>query len=411
MLFARPRKARQRIITVCTALISAVMFTLGSGTAFATSPSPKYVAPATAIAGTQDAFMLSSLPGADKTLYLDFFGQTLTDSLWNTTSHTTSFVVAPYTIDKNTKNFSKIERDAIRQIWQRVAEDYAPFNINVTTKFPGWDALNRTNENDTQYGTYALITSTESKLAWDNCPCGGLNVSADFDSIGTHEPSLVFSGGYMAVMLDYIENTISHETGHGFGLPHEGFNGAEYYQELGAWAPLMGAATNPVTQWSDGTYAGHTTDPVDEIAIIGAKTGFVADETNIDASTATPMNLAKVSFGLINNRTDTDWFSVKVAKTSNVTFAVAPLLKEGMNLDVTFSIVNAKGKTIATVNRALRVDSAETVLGNGETWKGVLAAGTYYIVVDGIGSKTLTVSYSDYGSVGRYSVSAIVTPK
>src|SRR5262245_33371865 len=74
---------------------------------------------------------LSSRPGAPASLYLDFDGNVL--SQWGSHSNV---VTPPYDTDGNKASFSAGELAAIREIWSRVAEDYAPFNINVTTVPP-----------------------------------------------------------------------------------------------------------------------------------------------------------------------------------------------------------------------------------------------------------------------------------
>ena len=71
---------------------------------------------------------LASRPGAAASLYLDFDGNV--ERQWGNHAN----VVTPaYDSDNNPAAFGEAELAAIREIWARVAEDYAPFNINVTT--------------------------------------------------------------------------------------------------------------------------------------------------------------------------------------------------------------------------------------------------------------------------------------
>src|SRR5262245_38790122 len=74
---------------------------------------------------------LFSRPGAPATLYLDFDGNV--EKQWGTR---VNVVTPPYDTDGNNAAFSAAEIAAIDEIWSRVAEDYAPFNINVTTVPP-----------------------------------------------------------------------------------------------------------------------------------------------------------------------------------------------------------------------------------------------------------------------------------
>src|SRR6476659_3922332 len=74
----------------------------------------------------------SSNPGAAATLYLDFDGHF--EAQWGEYSNA---VTPVYSIDADTTSFASYELASIKEIWQRVSEDFAPFNINVTTVNPG----------------------------------------------------------------------------------------------------------------------------------------------------------------------------------------------------------------------------------------------------------------------------------
>ena len=55
-------------------------------------------------------------------------------------------------------------------MWQRVAEDYAAFDVDVTTQDPGAPAIDRTNAGDQAYGTRALISADTTVAAADLRP-------------------------------------------------------------------------------------------------------------------------------------------------------------------------------------------------------------------------------------------------
>ena len=57
-----------------------------------------------------------------------------------------------FSLDSNPA-FNDAEKTLIQDIWRRVAEDYAPFNIDVTTEFTSEDVLTRSSAADTVYGT------------------------------------------------------------------------------------------------------------------------------------------------------------------------------------------------------------------------------------------------------------------
>src|SRR5262249_38959576 len=74
---------------------------------------------------------LNSLPGAPVSLYLNFVGDFIPE--WNSF---TNISTPAFDQDGDATTFSDSELSAITTIWQAVAEDYAPFNINVTTVPP-----------------------------------------------------------------------------------------------------------------------------------------------------------------------------------------------------------------------------------------------------------------------------------
>jgi hypothetical protein len=54
-------------------------------------------------------------------------------------------IAPPWDVDGSPTNFNDAERTLIQQMWLRVAEDYAAFDVDVTTEFPGEAALTRAN--------------------------------------------------------------------------------------------------------------------------------------------------------------------------------------------------------------------------------------------------------------------------
>lgn len=81
------------------------------------------------------AFLLHSNPGADQIAYLDFTGHGS---------------YRAYSVDSDRDTFNDTERSRIRQIWQRVSEDYAPFGIDITTEEPDVERLKKSGSSDTQ---------------------------------------------------------------------------------------------------------------------------------------------------------------------------------------------------------------------------------------------------------------------
>ena len=57
-------------------------------------------------------------------------------------------------------------------IWRSVAEDFAPFNVDVTTEDPGVEALRKFGTGDTQWGVRVVIGGSSSD--WYNGKAGGV---------------------------------------------------------------------------------------------------------------------------------------------------------------------------------------------------------------------------------------------
>src|SRR5262249_9347403 len=106
----------------------------------------------------EDRWMLSitapalhSDPGAAKAIFLDFDGHLIRNTLWNVNGFG-NIINAPYDTDGDLTTFSPSELDTIQMVWQRVSEDFSPFDVDVTTVDPGVDALTNTGGGDTNFG-------------------------------------------------------------------------------------------------------------------------------------------------------------------------------------------------------------------------------------------------------------------
>ncbi|MEB3189018.1 MAG: hypothetical protein VKL42_01580 [Snowella sp.] len=113
----------------------------------------------TAVTSLSNTFLLHSNPFATKTIYLDFNGHILpANTAWTNSYNKGNAINAPaWSMDADNTTFSDAELTRIQAIWQRVAEDFAPFNVDVTTDFRGEDYLTRSDASDQVYGTRALI--------------------------------------------------------------------------------------------------------------------------------------------------------------------------------------------------------------------------------------------------------------
>ena len=75
--------------------------------------------------------VLHSNPGAAKSIYLDFNGHV--EPVFGSYTNAATTV---YDIDGDPTTFSDIELANIRTIWETVVEDFAPFNVDITTVEP-----------------------------------------------------------------------------------------------------------------------------------------------------------------------------------------------------------------------------------------------------------------------------------
>ena len=226
-------------------------------------------------------FQLHSLPGASKVIYLDFDGHLTSGTIWNSSfTGGTDIVSLPYDFDGDTSTFSDEELSRIQNIWARVAEDFAMYQIDVTTEDPGFEALRRNASIDEQYGVRVVISPSSS---WYG-NAGGVAYIGSFN-FNSDTPAFVFSDKLGSGSEKYVTDATSHETGHTLGLFHDGIiGGSAYYSGHGIWAPIMGASYNkPITQWSKGEYADANNTQDDLSVMLNYGVGYRLDDQCVRA--------------------------------------------------------------------------------------------------------------------------------
>jgi Bacterial Ig-like domain len=361
-------------------------------------------------------FLLHSKPGSNRTIYLDFTGHTIVGTAWNEFfGDGAPIIMEPFSIDSDQATFSNAEQDAIQIAWQRVAEDFAPFNVDVTTEEPTVAQLTRSSVGDLVYGQRTLMTNDLDLYASAACEgCGGVAYVGVFNELDEYyEPALAFTASIGSDPKDIAE-VLSHETGHTLGLSHDGrapFE--EYYSGQGAWSPIMGdGSTNPISQWSNGDYASPNNTEDDFAVMAGYGAPLQSDDHGGTTATATPITSSSTAIsasGLISARTDVDVLRL-TAEAGALSITASPAAM-GPNLDIRLDLLNSSGVQIATSNPASTRLSYGTATGLSATINQVVAAGTYYLRVDGVGQgDPLTTGYSDYASVGAYSVTGTRAP-
>lgn len=91
------------------------------------------------------AFKLHTRPpgSVQHTIFLDFRGCSISNTFWNTATSKAVLNTQPFDLDGDPGTFSVKEQEAVVSIWQAVAQDFAPWAVDVTTEDPGVDALVR----------------------------------------------------------------------------------------------------------------------------------------------------------------------------------------------------------------------------------------------------------------------------
>jgi hypothetical protein len=320
-------------------------------------------------------FKLQSKPESSRIMYLNFKG---------------SGSDPAFDLDKNTGTFSTAEQTMIQKIWARIKEDFAPFDVNITTEIPA--SLTG------KIGTSIVITNRVHQA-------GGYAYLNSFGTINLSNPPAFCFQNNLANSEKYIADCVSHELGHTLGLYHQGTASVGYYTGHGdgetGWAPIMGVGYyKNLGQWAKGEFNGATNK--DDAYAIMLKRGLNPRVDDVGNTTATALAMKAVSSNGLNNLSstgiiekvgDVDVFRFSAgAGTLNLSLAVSAF---GGNLDAQMQLLDSTGKLVATSNTL-------TTLGTTLSTK-ITAAGTYYLSVSGVGKgDPKTNGYSTYGSLGQY---------
>lgn len=358
--------------------------------------------------------LFHSRPGSTNILFLDFNGHVVTNTAWNSYPDfaTPFWDCRPYGIDLDETTFSVVEQQAIQTIWERVSEDYAPFDIDVTTEQPlAWN----------RYVGHLLITPDTDKNG-EECPHFNAGGIAFVDVFGDAEYSYDFAGecfspawvlNYeLSGFAEYEAEAASHEMGHNLALSHDGTKQSSYYggHDNGSisWGPIMGTGYDQnVSQWSKGDYR-LSNNPQDDLAILASQMGYRPDDFGNDHASAEPLSIGATGtvfhVGVVEQNTDEDVFRF-TASSGTVDLVVSPY-RDGMsttwggNLDVILELYDAAGVLMATNNPPLET------LANLMT---VVSNGTYYLHIKPVGvgtplSAPTPTGYVQYGSLGQYTI-------
>ncbi len=330
---------------------------------------------------------LSSYPAAQATLFIDFDGHTVTGTSWNWGGPIYAQSIG-YT------------NEVINEIYDRVAEDYRPFNLNVTTDSAVYLAA------PFRKRMRIIVTPTSQ---WYGS-AGGVAFVGSF-IWGNETPGWVFAA-LLNNNTKAVAEAISHEAGHTLGLQHQSdYNAscqktAEYGVGSGTgeigWAPIMGVGYyKNLTTWHNGPNTVGCSNLQNDMEIIAGNPngfGFRTDDHSNTSTLATPISLAGQQFlvdGIVNRTADIDAFKMVISNNANFKLNAIPENvgsgNSGANMDIRVSILNENNDTIGIYNPSTLLDAGIDT---------TLNAGTYYVLVDGVGN----INKSNYGSLGYYSM-------
>jgi len=332
---------------------------------------------------------LSSHPSASATIYLDFDGEEVISPMWNNGEP----------INCLPTGFTNTQ---IAEVFSRVAEDYRPFDINITTDA---DVFN-TAPFDRRIRV--IVTPTSSWFA----NVGGVSYLSSF-TWGDDTPCFVFSDKLGPNNPKMVAECSSHESGHALGLSHqskydEGCHlAAAYHDGTGtgetAWAPIMGNSYyRNMSGWSNGPTPYGCGSNQDNLSILTTQNGFGfrADDHSDDMSQSpTQLNLSNINTtGIISSNGDQDAFSFTLLHNSNFHLQAVPFntggTNDGANLDIKLSLYDAAKNLLQVFDPG---NSMSVIIDT------ILNAGNYYVLVEGTGNMNATA----YGSLGSYTIKGL----
>ncbi|MEY3910996.1 MAG: hypothetical protein RLY37_464, partial [Verrucomicrobiota bacterium] len=345
-----------------------------------------------------DTFKLHSRSKATRKIYLDFDGHLTIGTQWNS-GRSATLTTPPFSLDADPA-FSDAEKAVVQESFRRIAEHFAPWDVDVTTEDPGVEGLRKTVGGDLAYGIRVVI----GPKAFDTSAAGIAYVNSFSDNIDT--PCFTFAESSWSAAL--IAGVTSHEVGHTVSLMHHGQSPGDgpYFGGHGSgalsWSPIMGNGLRPVNQWSKGEYMDANNSTQDDlVAIANTFSGvpLVADDHGDTLANATVApGLSVTGGGVISSASDLDLFKFTAGRGNIVITPKVSLFAPNLRLQI--RVLSSTGAILGTFTGA---GTAGNMAPAPITFFAP-TGGVYYLELKGIGNGDgITSGYTDYGSIGIYS--------
>jgi hypothetical protein len=330
--------------------------------------------------------VLSSNPSATAVIFYDFDGHTVAGTSWN--------FYGPIVCEA-----SGLTNPQIVEVFNRIAEDYRPFNVNITTdstKYLAAPANRRMR---------VIVTVSSS---WYGS-AGGVAFVNSF-TWGDDTPCFVFSA-LLGYNVKYISEAAAHEAGHTLGLYHQSSYDAnctklsDYNYGWGAgeigWAPIMGAGYyQNFTLWNNGANSYGCTSLQSDLSIITSGNGFTyrTDDYSSAFNQATNAPFVNNQFivnGIIEKNTDQDMIKFTQPSVGRFELTAIPYNvgtgNSGSDLDLQVTLFNSSQTQLNVFNPGTLLNSVVDT---------ILNPGTYYLRIEGKGN----LYAPNYASLGSYSL-------
>ncbi|MES2881380.1 MAG: T9SS type A sorting domain-containing protein [Bacteroidota bacterium] len=329
----------------------------------------------------------SSYPSAAATIFLDFDGHVVEGTSWNMSG---PINCAP----------ANMTPQQITEIYHRVAEDYRPFNVNVTTDSAKYEAAPLMQ----RIRIICTITSQWYGSA------GGVSFYNSF-TWGDNTPAFVFTE-----LLNYkaknVAEAASHEAGHSLGLRHQSaYDGncaktAEYNAGVGVgeigWAPIMGVGYyRNQTLWNNGNDPYGCNSFQNDLQVITTYNGFTYRTDDYSSSfggSGSQVFFTNSAFkvdGVIEKSADEDVIKFMMPVYGRFQLHATPsntgVGNSGANLDVQIELMENSHSVIGLYN------PNEALASHVDT---MLKPGSYFLRIQGKGN----VNAPQYATLGSYSL-------